>query len=370
MNTIRDIEYMKMAIELANKGCGKVCPNPLVGAVIVKGNKIIGKGYHEKCGELHAERKALQNCTQSPKGATMYVTLEPCCHYGRQGPCVEAIIESGIIKVVVGSNDPNPLVSGKGIEILKNNGIEVVENIMHEECNELNRVFFHYIKNKTPYVIMKYAMTMDGKISTYKGFSKWISCEKSRIKVHEDRNRYSGIMVGVGTVISDNPMLNCRIERGCDPIRIICDSNLKTPIDSNVVSTAKEVPTLIATCCEDLKRYEIYEERGCKIVKTPEKNGRVDLEILMKLLGDMGIDSILLEGGSTLNWEAIKSKIVNMTQVYIAPKIFGGTGAKSPVGGLGFEMVENGVILKNSKFSKIGEDFLIESELEYVYGNN
>ena len=194
-----DIEYMKIALDLAKKGRGFVNPNPMVGAVVVKDNEIIGQGYHEKYGHLHAERNAIADCKVSPMGATIYVTLEPCCHYGKTPPCTDAIIESGIKKVVIGSSDPNPLVAGKGVEILKSNNIEVVENVLKEECDKLNEVFFHYIKTKTPYVVMKYAMTMDGKIATYTGKSKWITGEESRLNVHKDRHKYSGIMVGVGT---------------------------------------------------------------------------------------------------------------------------------------------------------------------------
>ena len=226
-----DTEYMKIALELAKKGCGFVNPNPMVGAVIVKGDEMIGMGYHEKYGNLHAERNAILSCKKSPKGATLYVTLEPCCHYGKTPPCTEAIIESGISKVVIGSSDPNPLVQGQGVNILRNNGIKVIENVLKEECDEINKAFFHYIKTKTPYVVMKYAMTIDGKIATYTGKSKWVTGEEARQNVHKDRHKYSAIMVGVGTVLADNPMLNCRIEECKNPIRIICDTNLRTPIN-------------------------------------------------------------------------------------------------------------------------------------------
>ena len=204
-------DYMRRAIELAKKARGFTSPNPMVGAVIVKDNRIIGEGYHERCGQLHAERNALASCKESPKGAVMYVTLEPCCHYGKTPPCTEAIIEAGIRKVVIGSRDPNPKVSGKGAKQLRKAGIEVEEDFLRTECDALNPVFFHYISTGTPYVVLKYAMTADGKIASHTGKSKWITGEKARNHVHQLRHWYSGIMVGIDTVLADDPMLNCRI---------------------------------------------------------------------------------------------------------------------------------------------------------------
>lgn len=355
--------YMKIALDLAMKGCGFVNPNPLVGAVIVKDNEIIGEGYHEAYGMLHAERNAIKNCRKSPRGSTIYVTLEPCCHYGKTPPCTQAIIEAGISKVVIGSLDPNPLVRGKGIEELRNKGIEVIEGVLKEECDSINEVFFHYIKTKTPYVVMKYAMTMDGKIATYTGKSKWITCNSSRKKVHEDRHRYSGIMVGVSTVLQDDPMLDCRIENSKNPVRIVCDTNLRTPIDSKIINTANKIPTIIATCENDEYKQKLYKDKGCKIIVVSKKNNHVDLKELMKKLGEENIDSILLEGGGTLNWSALNSGIVNKVQAYIAPKIFGGIDAKTPVLGIGVDSPDNSFYLSNSKIIRIDEDILIESEV-------
>jgi diaminohydroxyphosphoribosylaminopyrimidine deaminase/5-amino-6-(5-phosphoribosylamino)uracil reductase len=354
---------MKLALSLAGRGYGHVNPNPLVGAVIVKDGKIIGEGYHEKYGQLHAERNALVNCSVSPEGATLYVTLEPCCHYGKTPPCTEAIIESGIKRVVIGSLDPNPLVSGKGVLILREHGIEVVENVLKEECDKINEVFFYYIRKKTPYVVMKYAMTMDGKIATVLGKSKWITGELSRENVHKDRHRYSAIMVGVGTLLLDNSQLTCRMENGRNPIRIVCDTNLKTPLESYVVHTAKDIPTIIATSCEDKEKYEPYIQAGCEIITVSKKDGHTNLKELMQVLGERKIDSILLEGGGTLNWSALQSGIVNKLQCYIAPKLFGGEGAKSPIAGLGVDLPEHAFMLKNSKVIQIGEDIMVESEV-------
>jgi diaminohydroxyphosphoribosylaminopyrimidine deaminase/5-amino-6-(5-phosphoribosylamino)uracil reductase len=357
-----DTEYMNLALRLAKKGCGWVNPNPMVGAVIVKDDKIIGQGYHPKYGELHAERKALANCEVSPEGATIYVTLEPCCHYGKTPPCTDAIVESGISRVVIGSSDPNPLVAGKGIKFLRYHGIEVTENILENECNALNQSFFHYIRSRTPYVIMKYAMTLDGKIATGTGKSQWITSETARQRVHEDRHRYSAIMVGVGTVLADDPMLTCRLENGRNPLRIVCDTNLKTPLSSKLVTSAGVAGTLFATAVTDCEKHRPYLEAGCNIVVLPEKDSHIDLNCLMTKLGERKIDSILLEGGGTLNWSAIRSGIVNKVQAYIAPKLFGGNG-KTPVAGLGVDHPDEAFQLSQPTITLVGEDTLLESEV-------
>ena len=360
----QDRQYMKMALELAQKGMGFTAPNPMVGAVIVKNGRIIGQGYHRKYGELHAEREALAVCTEEPKGASIYVTLEPCCHYGKQPPCVNAILEAGIRRVIIGSSDPNPLVAGKGIRILKDHGIEVTENILKEECDKLNEAFFYYIQNKKPYVVMKYAMTMDGKIAAYTGESKWVTGEAARIHVQKQRLKYTGIMVGVGTVLADDPMLTCRLENSRNPVRIICDSHLRTPLTSKIVRTAATIPTILASSSKDQQKIKNYEDMGCKVLDVPEKNGHIDLNRLMELLGAAKIDSILLEGGGSLNWSALESGIVQKVQTYIAPKLFGGEEAKTPVEGKGFPDPASAVLLKNSEIIRLGDDFLIESEVK------
>lgn len=357
-----DEEYMRTAIQLAQKGCGWVNPNPMVGAVIVKDGKIIGQGFHRKFGGPHAERNALSDCVSSPLGAALYVTLEPCCHYGKTPPCTEAILDSGIRRVVVGSSDPNPLICGKGTEILRSRGIEVTEGVLKDECDSFNKSFFHYIRTKTPYVVMKYAMTMDGKIATRTGKSQWITGEAARRRVHEDRHRYSAIMAGIGTVLVDDPLLTCRLENGRNPIRIVCDTNLRTPLSSRLVSTAKLFGTILATSAEEHERHLPYLEAGCKIVVVPEKDGHIDLNCLMVKLGEMEIDSILLEGGGTLNWSALQSGIVNKVQTYIAPKLFGGNG-KTPVAGIGADRLDEAFQLSKPSITLIGEDILLESEV-------
>lgn len=367
-NHMLDEHYMRCAIELAKRGQGWTNPNPMVGAVIVKGGRVIGQGWHEKYGQPHAERNALSSCTEPPKGATMYVTLEPCCHYGCQPPCTKAVIEAGIGRVVVGSGDPNPLVGGKGIQILREHGVEVIEGVLKDECARLNEVFFHYIRTKRPFVIMKYAMTLDGKIATYIGASKWITGEQARDHVQEQRHRYTGIMVGVGTVLTDDPLLTCR-KAGCkNPVRIICDTGLRTPLTARVVTTAKQAPTILVTCCADREKWTDYEKAGCRILLTERRNSRVDLERLMERLGQEGIDSILLEGGGTLNWSALESGIVQKVQAYIAPKLFGGLMAKTPVEGAGVPLPDCAFHLKNTVITQLGEDILLESEVtEHVH---
>lgn len=361
---LKDNDYMKIALQLAEKGCGFTAPNPMVGAVIVKNNKIIGEGWHQKYGEMHAERNALAACTESPAGADMYVTLEPCCHQGKQPPCVDAIIEAGIKRVVIGSEDPNPLVRGKGIKILKEHGIAVTEHVLSEECRQLNEVFFHFIQTKRPFVVMKYAMTMDGKIATRTGASKWITGKTARQHVAWQRHRYTAIMVGVGTVVADDPLLTCRMEGGKNPIRIICDTSLQTPVTAQVVQTANQIPTILATCCQNQERQRIYKKSGCQILQVHKKEGHVNLQHLMKLLGEKKIDSILLEGGGTLNWAAISDGIVQKVQAYIAPKLFGGKDAKTAIEGEGIEIPSEAIRLKNSHIISLGDDVLIESEVE------
>lgn len=361
-----DIRYMELAMELAERGRGWTNPNPVVGAVIVKEGKIIGEGFHERYGELHAERNALADCRrrgENPKDATIYVTLEPCCHYGKTPPCTEAILEAGIRRVVVGAKDANPLVGGKGIALLREHGLEVTEGVLEEECRKQNRIFFHYIEKKTPYVVMKYAMTLDGKIATVSGKSQWITGEKAREHVHILRHELMGIMVGVGTILADNPSLNCRLhckpQEKKDPIRIICDSFLRTPLESHVVKTAGEQRTIIATCEKETEKRKQYEKAGCEIIEVAEKDGHLDLKMLMKELGDRGIDSILLEGGGTLNDSALRSGIVNEVYAYIAPKLFGGASAKTPVMGRGVDAPDEAFALENIRLEQLGEDILL-----------
>ena len=360
-----DQNYMLQAIQLAKQGEGWTNPNPMVGAVIVKNGRIIGKGYHKKCGELHAERNAIASLTESAEGATIYVTLEPCCQYGKTPPCTEAIIEQKIKRVVIGSRDPNPKVSGKGIKMLQEAGIEVIEDFMREECDRLNPVFFHYITTKTPYVVMKYAMTLDGKIATKTGASKWITGEAARAEVQHMRHRYMGIMAGIGTVLADDPMLNVRVEGWKSPIRILCDSGLRIPLDGQIVKSAGKYRTIVAYADSEnteAKRKRLHE-MGVETICCPDENNQVDLKKLMKYLGEEGIDSILLEGGGTLNDSALRAGIVQEVQAFIAPKLFGGMNSKTPVEGIGVRFPSEAVKLKCTDICQIGEDIRITCQV-------
>ncbi|MEE0370518.1 MAG: bifunctional diaminohydroxyphosphoribosylaminopyrimidine deaminase/5-amino-6-(5-phosphoribosylamino)uracil reductase RibD [Clostridia bacterium] len=363
-------QFMKRAIELAKQGVGWTAPNPLVGAVVVKNGRVIGEGYHRKYGELHAERNALAACTEDPAGATLYVTLEPCCHYGKTPPCTEIIIEKKIAKVVIGSRDPNPKVAGKGARILREHGINVVEDYMREACDALNPVFFHYITTKTPYVVLKFAMTLDGKIATRTGASKWITGEAARNHVHQLRGRYAGILAGIGTVLADDPMLNCRIDGAHQPLRIILDSHLRIPMGSRLVRSAKEYPLLIV-CNESTRdreegtnRIQKLEEAGAKVWALPEKNGHPDLNVLMQRLGEEKIDSVLIEGGGTVNEAVLKAHIVHHVYAYIAPKIFGGEDAKTPVEGSGIRLPQECAKLRLAKITVLLNDMLLEYDVE------
>ena len=368
-------KYMRRAIELAKKGSGHVNPNPLVGAVIVRDGEIIGEGYHECYGQLHAERNAIANAKKrgnSLEGSTIYVTLEPCCHYGKTPPCTEALIEEKIARVVVGSDDPNPLVSGKGFQMLREKGIEVIPHFLKEKCDAMNHVFFHYIRTGTPYVAMKYAMTMDGKIACYTGDSKWVTGEESRAHVQTLRNHYKGIMAGIGTVLADDPMLNCRIEGGRDPIRIIADSHLRIPMDSQLVRTAGQQPLIVACLPDaDEEKAAQLQEKGVEVLRIPgvttaditeEQKEVISLPVLMKELGARKIDGILLEGGGQLNESALQAGIVDRIYCYIAPKIFGGAQAKTPVEGQGLTRAADAWQFNRIGMQEFGQDILLEYE--------
>ena len=378
--TPEDERYMARALELAEKGMGFVNPNPMVGAVVVKDGRIIGEGYHRRFGELHAERNALAACTEDPAGSTVYVTLEPCCHQGKTPPCTEALVDAGVSRVVIGSSDPNPLVAGKGLRILRANGIEVLGNVLEEQALALNRPFFHFITTGRPLVVMKYAMTLDGKIATRTGESRWITGEAARANVHRDRGRYAAIMVGSGTVAADDPMLTSRIEGGHNPLRVVVDGGLRTNLACKLVKTAREVETLIATCETDPQRIAPYEEAGCKVLSLPSAavqvaaapvhapvaaRPHVDLVQLVARLGSMQIDSVFIEAGAALAWAALNARIADRVQAYIAPKLFGGEAAPSPVGGAGIEHPAQCFAVANKTVRTFGDDILIEGEVEY-----
>lgn len=368
--------YMKRVLELAQKGAGRTSPNPMVGCVVVKDGKIISEGYHEKYGGFHAERNALLKCGPEVEGADLYVNLEPCCHQGKTPPCTDIIIEKKIKRVFIGCLDSNPLVAGKGVEILKKHGIEVEAGILEKECRTLNEVFFHYIETGLPFVAMKYAMTLDGKIACETGDSKWVTGEDARKQVQYLRNRYRGIMVGIGTVLADDPMLNCRLEHGRNPIRIICDSGLRIPEDCQIVETAKNQETIIAYCeskvlygqdssknLQKQEKIERLEKKGIQLIPISAQNGRLYLPELLQRLAERKIDSILLEGGGTLNASMLEEHLVQRLYAFIASKLVAGAKAKSPIEGKGIEKMQEAVRLHNIETTFCGGDICITGRI-------
>jgi len=363
-----DMKYMRRALELAERGTGKTNPNPLVGAVIVKNGCVIGEGWHEFCGGPHAEVNAIRNaeaCLEANahedlKGAVIYVNLEPCCHFGKTPPCTELLIKRGINRVVIGTLDPNPLVAGKGARRLREAGMEVEVGMLDEECRKLNEVFFHFMQKQRPFVVLKAAISLDGKISAPSGESRWITEEAARRDVQELRNRYAAIMVGVGTVIMDDPELTCRMERGRNPRRIILDSSLRIPPDSRVLKNQEENPTLIVSTESALpEKARRLEDMGAELLYCRTRNRQVDFADLMEKLRNRGIDSVLLEGGATVNDSAIAQGFVDKIVLYVAPKIIGGEKSKTFVGGRGIQRLDQAYPMHIECVERIGQDMKI-----------
>lgn len=357
--------YMNQALELAKKGMGFTNPNPLVGAIIVKNGRIIGQGYHQCYGEDHAEIQAFKHATEDVRGATMYVTLEPCSHIGKTPPCADAIIKHGIAHVVIASEDPNPRVSGRGIKRLKAANITITLGVLDAENRALNAAFFHHIQHQTPFVVMKTAMSADGKIATTSHDSRWISNETSRYHTHQLRHQLQAIMVGVGTIIHDNPKLNTRLNQQIisHPIIIICDTFGEIPLDAKVLNQ-KTSPVLVAVSeLAGESRIRAIKNTKAEVLITPLKDGHLDLNALMEILGKRPINSILLEGGATLNFAAIQAGIVNRVYSFIAPLIIGGHEAPTPVGGLGFDSIKASKRLTRRSVETIDDDVLIVYEM-------
>lgn len=355
-----DIRFMRRALALAENGRGHVDPNPMVGAVIVREGRIIAEGWHHVYGSLHAERDALSACTEPTQGATMYVTLEPCCHFGKQPPCTNAIMEAGISRVVVAMTDPNPLVAGKGAGILRSHGIEVQTGLLEKEARYLNRVFVQYITTRRPWVVLKSAVTLDGRIAAASGDSKWVSCEESRHLAHELRGRYAGIMAGIGTVLADDPMLNCRLDGMRQPVRIIADSRASLPLDSALALTAKDYRTIVAHTSEaGAERLEALRGFGVETLECTASAGRVDIRNLLERLGEAGFSSVLVEGGAELNWSLISADCVDEYYVFVAPKIVGGRTAKGFVGGEGFGLMDQAAPVVIESVVPSGCDWLL-----------
>lgn len=354
--------YMQMALELAASARGRTSPNPMVGAVVVKDGNVVGRGCHLRAGTPHAEVHALKEAGNKAKGATLYVTLEPCCHHGRTGPCSEAVINAGVSKVVVATADPNPLVAGGGVERLREAGVEVTLGVMEEEARELNEVFIKYITTRRPFVVVKAAVSLDGKIATRSGKSKWLTGSEARAYGHQMRDCYDAILVGIGTILADDPSLTARLPegRGRDPARIILDSQARTPLNARLLIQLSEAPTIIAvTACAPPGRQEALQQAGAEVLVV---NGghRVDLAELMKLLGEKEITSVLIEGGAGVHGSAITAGIVDKVAWFIAPKIIGGREAPGPVGGLGVDDPSEAAELERLKVSRLGPDLCVE----------
>jgi len=359
-----DEKYMQMAIELAKKGAGAVNPNPMVGAVVVQDGKVIGTGYHKYFGGPHAEVYALEEASQNSNNlsdATIYITLEPCSHYGKTPPCAEKIVKMGLKRCVIGSSDPNPKVAGKGVQILKNTGIEITQNVLKKECDEINQVFFKYIMMKLPYLFLKCAITLDGKIATKTGNSKWITNETAREKVQLYRNKFMGIMVGINTILADNPSLTARIENGINPCRIVIDPHLKTEKNHNIIKENADEKTIIITSKNNeasKKQLNFSENNKVRFIFL---NGtKFGFKEILEKIGELGIDSILLEGGQSLISQAFEEDVVDAGEIFIANKILGDNDGKSFIAGFDKENMSEAIVLKNVKYNVYGENFGME----------
>ena len=353
-----DTKYMKRALTLARKGIGRTTPNPAVGCVIVKDGGIVGEGWHKKAGTPHAEVHALAMAGSAARGADVYVTLEPCCHTGKTPPCSDALIKAGVKRVIAGMTDPNPRVNGDGLNALRRAGIEAVSGILENECQAINRPFIKHVTSGHPFVTYKCAMTLDGKIATVTGDSRWISCDESRKFVHRLRSRCDAVMVGVDTIITDNPQLTVRHVKGRNPLRIIVDSNLRTPGSVGILSGPMAKMTIIATTEANPRIHRRYQQTGATVLVCRQQGGRVDLADLWRKLGKRDIQSVLLEGGSRLAGEALKQGLIDECIFFYAPKVIGGDGF-SPFAVTGATGMAQAIPFSNLKVQHMGCDIMI-----------
>ena len=363
---MNDDDYMKLALKLAARGRGYASPNPMVGAVVVKNNRIIGQGYHECCGENHAEVNAILNATENVAGAIIYVTLEPCCHHGKTPPCTDLIIRHKLGRVVIGATDSNPLVACKGINRLHEAGIRTTVGVLENECRDLNEVFFHYMETGMPFVTVKYAQSLDGRIATSTGNSQWISSPSSLTFAHRLRAEHDAVLAGIGTVIADNPTLTVRRVKGRNPLRIIVDSSLSISDHVNVLQNLSEAPTLIATTKKASdKKFIALKKAGADLITiSPDKQGHIDLKKLLKILAGRQISSILIEGGAKIITSALKENLVNRLVTVIAPKIIG-KGIEA-VGDLNIRNLQDAKLLSVRKILKKGADIIVDGRFTSV----
>ncbi|MGJ7921530.1 bifunctional diaminohydroxyphosphoribosylaminopyrimidine deaminase/5-amino-6-(5-phosphoribosylamino)uracil reductase RibD [Neobacillus sp. LXY-4] len=355
-----DQYYMNLALELAASARGKTNPNPLVGAVIVKNGMIVGSGLHRKAGEPHAEVHAFRMAGDHAKDATLYVTLEPCSHYGKTPPCAELVKNSGVKKVVIAMQDPNPLVAGRGINILQEAGIDVIVGVMEQEAHRLNERFIHNMLTNTPFVVSKVAMTLDGKIAAANGHSQWITSSEARESVHHLRNEVDAIMVGIGTVLADNPQLTTRLpEGGKNPVRVILDTHLRLPLDAQVTETSEAQTWIITGDGVDQNKLALFKEKGVEVITVPVTNAGLDLQHALKILFEKGITDILLEGGSELNGAFLKKSLINKYLIYIAPKLLGGRNSLTPFAGKDAESMNEALNVEIHAIEHYGRDLCI-----------
>ncbi|MBM4305935.1 MAG: bifunctional diaminohydroxyphosphoribosylaminopyrimidine deaminase/5-amino-6-(5-phosphoribosylamino)uracil reductase RibD [Deltaproteobacteria bacterium] len=354
-----DERWMRRALRLAEKGRGRTSPNPMVGAVLVREGRIVGEGYHMRAGEPHAEINALQKAGGEAKGATLYINLEPCTHHGKTPPCAPALIQAGIKRAVVGMEDPNPMVKGKGLEMLRTAGLQVEVGIFKEACQKLNEAFCKYIQTKEPFVILKIAATIDGKIATQHGESKWITGEKSRHLVHHLRNEADGILVGIGTILKDDPLLTARIRGGKDAYRIVLDSHLRIPENAKIIDRNPEKTIIATTELAPKEKIEGFEKRGVQVLILNSKEGKVNLRSLLLKLGEMGMMSLLVEGGNEVNGSFLEEGLFDKIFLFLSPRLLGGQ-ALGMFGGRGVEKLEETLFLNLVKIKKMGDDILFE----------
>jgi len=365
-----DRYFMRMALRLAQKGLGKTSPNPMVGAVVVKAGKVVGRGYHKEAGLKHAEIVALDTAGDHAKGATVYVTLEPCTHFGKTPPCVNALIERGVKRVVSAMKDPNPVNNGKAFRVLKARGIKVSCGLLEKEAKKLNEVFIKYITSKRPFITCKLAQTLDGKIATKTGDSKWITGKESRRFAHELRSQADAVMVGVGTIIKDDPLLTSRkhveglrfkVQSLKQPIKIIVDSTLRAPSNARIFGKDSPAKVILATTKKAPKaRVKLFKKLDCEVLMLNQKNGTVSLRHLMKELGKRQITSVLVEGGGELVGGLVDEKLVDKFLIFVTPKIIGGKNAITSVEGKGVDKISKAIKLKGIKYRRFKEDLLIE----------
>ena len=357
---------MNLALDLARKSEGQTNPNPLVGAVIVKSGKVVAKGYHEKAGLPHAEAIALNKAGTKARGADLYVNLEPCCHHGRTPPCTEAIISAGIKRVILGIRDPNRLVNGRGIRFLRKQGVEVVIGVLRRDCHKINEHFIKYITTGRPWVILKSAVSLDGKIATRTGDSKWITGSKARAYAHRLRSRVDAILVGAETVRMDDPQLTVRPKKKGmrNPVRIIVSGKGSISTSAKIFNNAhKERVIYVANASLPLIRKKKLQKIGVEVLLVKYRKKKVDLPLLMDALGKMKITSIMIEGGSEISGNALKEKLIDKLIYFLAPKIIGGKNAPGPVGGQGISRIEDFIEVKEISIEKLGNDFVIEGNI-------